>query len=197
MVNYTPLNHEGESLGDVFTMPKEDYNRVKYAVAFETFRGCIMKDELYPDDDDAPRTLTTKSGCLEACYRHIDTEAQKELLLFIFLEHHERWLDKYKMHTQLGDKLSDFENRLSNDDDIDETEKEFKLMMLKLLAGKTRKENKGIQRIIDIIKKSRYDFNTFIDLYEADDDGKAHDDIDNIINKALNKDDEENNGGII
>lgn len=194
MVNHTPLNHEGESLGDVFTMPKSDYNRVKYAIVFETFKGCIMTDELYPDEEEAPRTLTTKSGCLEACYNHIDTEAQKELLLFIFLEHHERWLDKYKIHTRLGDKLSEFERELQGKDD---EEAEFKLMMLKMLSGKSRKESKGVQRIIDTIKKAKYDFNNFIDLYELNTDGQNTDDIDSLIKKALGKDGEDSTDDII
>jgi hypothetical protein len=194
MVKYTPLNHEGESLGDVFTMPQSDYNRVKYAIVFETFKGCIMTDELYPDQDDAPRTLTTKSGCLEACYSHIDTEAQKELLLFIFLEHHERWLDKYKVHTRLGDKLKDFEKELQDNDD---DEAEFKLMMLKMLSGRSKKESKGVKRIIDTVKKSKYNFDNFINIYESNNDGQNTDDIDSLIKKALDKDGEDSSDDII
>ena len=194
MVNHTPLNHDGESLGDVFTMPKSDYNRVKYAIVFETFKGCIMTEELYPDHDDAPRTLTTKSGCLEACYQHISTEAQKELLLFIFLEHHERWLNKYKIHTQLGSKLDEFEKELEDEED---DEKEFKLIMLKMLSGKSKKESKGIQRIIDTIKKSKYNFDNFIDLYELGNDDQNNTDIDDLINKALKKDTRDGLGDIL
>ena len=194
MINHTPLNHDGESLGDVFTMSKDEYNRVKYAIAFETFKGCLMIDELYPDPDDAPRTLTTKSGCLEACYKHVDTEAQKELLLFIFLEHHERWLDKYKMHTRLDDALLDIEKELENRDD---EESEFKLMMLKMLSTKNKRENKAIKRVIDVIKKSKYNFDTFITLYESNDDGKINTDIDDMINSALKKDKEDGIDDII
>lgn len=191
MVKYTDMNHDAEEIFQVFNLTEEEGHRVKYAIAFESFKGCMMTDELYPEPEDAPRTLTTKSGCLERCYQHIDTVAQKELLLFCFLEYHEKWIDRYRTFSRIPKKLAEIEEefRSKDDDEMSEFEKEAKIMIIKLMQAKAKNETRGVQHVIDCIRKAKYDFAKFVELYDSD---EKDDDIEDLINKALGKDEKDN-----
>lgn len=186
MVNHTQLDHEKENLSDVFGLSSDEAHQIRYIIAFESFKGYIMQEELYPDTkhEDIPRILTTKSGCLERCYNHIKSMAQKEMMLLTFFEQHEHWTKGYKMWSKLSEKIEDFKNKFNQDPDnadMDSTERQMKTLILDMIQKKIGSETKGIQIIVDCMKNSKYKLDKFIELYE---ERTSEPDIQDMIRKA-------------
>lgn len=171
MVQHTQLNHEAEKLYDVFNMSEDDAMRIKYAIAFETIKGALMEEELYPDasEDEIPRNLTTRSGCLERCYIHVSTEAQKEMLLLTFMQNYEKW-DKgyhlYKATRKKMDKMNAEIGVIMNGKMMDDAEIAGKKAIVEMVFARIKKETIGIEYIVNAIRQSKYHLDRFINIYE-------------------------------
>lgn len=170
MVNHTHLDHEKENLTEVFGLTAEEGHHIKYVIAFESFKGFLMEEELYPDTkhEEVPRTLTTKSGCLERCYNHIRSMAQKEMMLLIFFEQHDHWTKGYSMYTRLLKKIESIKEEFEqgNDQNSNDPEHQMKRLVLGMIEKKIAKETKGVEIIVDCMRKSKYNLDRFIEMYE-------------------------------
>jgi len=157
------LNHEAEAAYEIFNLSLHEGVRVKNLIIFEAIKGQLLLDELYPDDDDAPRALSTKSGCIERCLKTLDSEAEKQLLLFIFVEVHSNSLKAFKLFTEVPNMI----NRAMRDNNADGDEGlqgQLKKMLLKVTAEKLSEQSKDILEIVSMIKRSKYDFNNFMQM---------------------------------
>ena len=78
------LNHEKSDLGESLGIEKERSDELVATVLFELTNNQFNVASLYDDPEEAPRSLTTKSGMIERIASHVDLLPE---LVFILIEY--------------------------------------------------------------------------------------------------------------
>lgn len=78
------LNHEKSDLGESLGIEKERSDELVATVLFELTNNQFNVASLYDDPEEAPRSLTTKSGMIERIASNVDLLPE---LVFILIEY--------------------------------------------------------------------------------------------------------------
>ncbi len=180
------FDHNKESLCEVFGLTDSINHKIKMIILFESYSCIIKLDELEKEGSDIHasefRSLSTKSGCLERCLEHLTNDAEIGLLMFEFLDIHDKVCERYTRHTKFPEKIKELMDEIKEDDSLDELEKELKLGMLKLVTKKELgKKDVETEKIIKAIKSADYDFHKF--LYRYDENFNVDIMLDDILSK--------------
>lgn len=174
------LNHDAETATEMLNLKKEDGQRIRNLITFETIKGHLLADELYSDDSVAPRTLTTKSGCIERCLDRLYNESEKALFFMLFINAHEGVGKAYMLYKHLDMHMQRF---ISNSD-VDISDNSIDGRLKKLVLEKIKQDIKDRFSIIDDVishmKTSNYNYELFMDSFTEE-----HGDLTYAISDAL------------
>lgn len=188
----TTFNHEAEKFNEALGISEETATRVREIVLFSSFANKYQKDELYPNEDEAPICMNKVSGDMERALKFINTDEEYTEFLMVF-----------RTYQQMALKTIALERVMNSDgDDLDEEVREkVKIMKMveKIMNVIHKEENTprpGINdvtketmfRRIELVKKSGYDFNLYWNLLQAAFDFES---IDTLINNIFSNDDDE------
>lgn len=161
------LNHDAETSTGMFNLKPEDAQRIRNLITFETLKGYMLSDELYEDDDKAPRILTTKSGCIERCLDHLETDSEKALFFLIFVAAHDGIGKCYMIYRHLDKHISKLKESSSFLNIEDGLEGQLKELIVKKITQDITEKFSALDSIFDCIKKNNYNFDLFMDEYTS------------------------------
>lgn len=180
-MQYPKFNHEGESASEMLNITEDDASRIKNLIMYEAVKGNILADELYPDEEP-PKVLTTKSGCMERCFKYIYTEQEKTFMLMIFAKTHEGISKLYHLHEGLSKHMGRFKAEMlsSSDDNNDEINDQLKSLIVKKIEADMNKKLQIVNNIIAVMKETNYDYPRFNEVFT-----ERYGDLTESIIKAL------------
>lgn len=158
-------DHSQDCFYDALGISEKTNDFCMEVVFFSAISNYLLRQELFNDADDAPKSLSTVTGDLEKSLLYVRNEREKDYLLLIFRKYHELAIDaiaKFRF--------------LEMSDDIDK--KKFMLMIemaeVKMLEDEKKKNETGtfikpseMFRKITNIKKARYNFEKYLQLNET------------------------------
>jgi hypothetical protein len=155
------FNHEEADFPAALGLPKTIDTYCREIVYFCSITNHLLGKELFDNEADIPKALTTKTGDLEKCLTFVKTDIEHDYLLLVFHKAHELALDiigKYNFLEQATDT----------------ERKQFEIMMKVLelkLDEKVAEEGRALfetpammMNRIDLVKQSRYDFKKYLNL---------------------------------
>lgn len=173
------FNHEGDTATEMLNLTEEDANRIRNLIAFETIKGHLLADELYPDEK-APKALTTKSGCMERCLKNIYNEQEKTLMFMIFNNFHEGIGKIYHLHEGLAKHMTRFKAEVLDDAEDSEINNQLKSLIMKKIENDLTDKLKIVDKVVEVIKETKYDYNTFNSVFT-----ERYGDLTDLLQDAL------------
>lgn len=193
------FNHDEEIFHRALSITDEVKNIVREKIFFSSFSNALQAMDLFEDVNDAPRSLSTVTGDLEKCLQMTDTQEEYEYALLSFT-----------MYQRLT-KPTLAEYRMKNSTDPQDREAMLKhriieaIMELKREADKEESdeneeypdEEKGPFAVnqtrmltrLKYVKKSNYNFNTYMNLMKGVKNTKSDFDIEGLLGNILEGDD--------
>lgn len=179
-MNSITLNHDAETATEMLNLKKEDGIRIRNIITFETLKGYLLSDELYEDNDNAPRVLTTKSGCIERCLDHLYNDSEKALFFMLFLNAHEGVGKLYTLYSHLDEHMTKLKNSKTYSNLEDGLAGELKRLIVKKITIDIKDKFSVLDVALDCMKRNNYSFDLFMDEYSV-----KHGDLTDNISDAL------------
>lgn len=178
-MNNIKLNHEAEKLSDMLNLTSEDGSRIRNIITFETIKSSVLLEELYENESVAPRTIQTKSGCIERCLNHLDKNEELALFFMIFLNLHEDIHMAHYVYKHMEQTIEKYISRENINDD-DSIENAFKKFLLDKTKNTIKEEFDIFNDVINCMKQANYNYELFEDIYS-----EKHGDLTNSLSKAV------------
>jgi len=162
------FNHTKNAFHEAMNIPGYIRTKCRERIFFAAFSNALQRVELFEDEDDAPKDMSTVTGDLQRCLKMINDPLEYEYTLLIFygyqcmaMQAYGRYKylnstpqskeDKIKLNIinlmmDLKDKEEDEENNNKEQDEIDNIT-----------------VNTSIKRI-SFVKSSHYNFETYLKL---------------------------------
>jgi hypothetical protein len=151
------FDHEETKINRAVGVSDEMYERVKNIVFFSTFSNYFIKEDLFDDENDVPKSLNTVTGDLEKALKLTSNDMEKDYLLLNFKNYHEMALETIAKYQLL--------NRL------DETEKKKISLIMQMMELKMEEDAKNGEDVpvnpkemfnkLEIAKKNLYNFEQY------------------------------------
>jgi len=155
------LDHTKEQFHQALTVP--DYMRTKCRerIFFSSFSNALQREELFEDEEDAPKEMSTVTGDLQRCLRMIDSHLEYEFTLLNFMSYQKLAMEAYGRYKYLNSKEKTKEDKL-------------KLSIINLIEDLRNKEDNDDEEGVDdlsvnsvikrisIVKTSHYNFETYL-----------------------------------
>lgn len=161
------FNHECENLARALSISEETEKRVEEIVFYTAACNHLLGRELFDNEDDRPKALTTITGDLEKALGLTTTEEEKYFMLLRFYNIHDltqECIGKYRAmidaETPSQQKRAAMVIQLINmklEEALEEAKKE---------SNKDFISPVGIMNRIRLVKESRYDFDRYLNLVE-------------------------------
>lgn len=146
-------------------------------VFFASFSNALQRVELFEDEDDAPKEMSTVTGDLQRCLRMITDPLEYEYTLLTFYGHQSMAMEAYAKYKYLNSSIQSKEDKI-------------KLSILNLMQDLKNSEdenreddeidnitvNTTIKRI-SIVKSSHYNFDTYLSLLSKKLGSRPNDDF--------------------
>jgi hypothetical protein len=161
------FNHEIENFHQAMGISDDIRTKCRERIFFSTMSNALQVQELFEDQDDAPKEMRTVTGDLQRCLRMITDPLEYEYTLMVFnnaqrmatetmayykhmLESHNNREDRVKMKIlELMEEI-----RGSKDDDDEEDDE----------APVDRLNRKTMVKRIKLIKNSHHNFDTYMNM---------------------------------
>lgn len=179
-MNNIKLNHEAERLSDMLNLTSEDGSRIRNIITFETIKSSVLLEELYENESVAPRTIKTKSGCIERCLNHLDKNEELALFFMIFLNLHEDIHMAHYVYKHMEQTIEKYISRQNINIDDDSIENAFKKFLLDKTKNIIKEEFDIFNDVINCMKQANYNYELFEDIYS-----EKHGDLTNSLSKAV------------
>ena len=175
MENVFQFQHDAEKLSVGLGVDSTMETRCREIVLFSMISNHFMAEELYDDIHQAPKTLTTMTGDLQKCLSLCTTDLERNYVLLMFRELHD-------LGTQAIAKYMVFNGTTG------EKKEELSLLLQMInLDMKRRAAQEGgkyttstaLFEKIDLIKKSRYNFDRYMQLSNGETE------VDEILNNIF------------
>jgi hypothetical protein len=162
------FNHDKDEFHEAMNIPGYIRTKCRERIFFASFSNALQRAELFEDEDDAPKDMSTVTGDLQRCLRMITDPLEYEYTLLTFYGHQRMAMEAYSKYKYLNsssqskedkiklsiinlmmdlkDRQEDEENNTKEDDEIDNIT-----------------VNTTIKRI-SIVKSSLYNFDTYLKL---------------------------------
>jgi hypothetical protein len=161
------FQHDAEKINDALGLSYEQDMKCREVVFFSAFTNYFIGRELFDDESERPRSLSTMTGDLEKAMSLLDTDREKSYMLLLFRNNHNLALEiisKYRL--------------LENADKAERRKLDLILGLLELkLEEKKEKQEEGEEveyyspsdmlKRIDFVKESRYNFQKYYNLVNA------------------------------
>jgi hypothetical protein len=167
------FSHTEDAIQDALGLSKETDDKCSEIIFFSTLSNHLMARELFDDIEEAPKALITKTGDLEKCLSLCSTELEKDYVLLMFNQIHDMAIESIAKHIVFEKMQGEDKRKL---------QLMMELMEIKIKEA-AEKEKAGhflpteIFKKIDLVKKSRYNFEKYLQL--------VNNNVDDIINKSL------------
>lgn len=182
-MNDIKLNHDAEKVTDMFNLTSEDGTRIRNIITFETIKSNVLVDELYEDEDAAPRNIKTKSGCIERCLNHFDKSEEKAMFFMLFLRLHEGINMAYSVHKNMDRHIERFLSEENiNSDSLEGT---LKKLIVQKIRDDISSKFSVFDKIIECMKQANYNYELFENIY-SEKYGDLTDSLSNAISSAKN-----------
>ena len=162
------FNHDKDEFHEAMNIPGYIRTKCRERIFFAAFSNALQRAELFEDEDDAPKDMSTVTGDLQRCLKMINDPLEYEYTLLTFYGHQRMAMEAYSKYKYLNsssqskedkiklsiinlmmdlkDRQEDEENNTKEDDEIDNIT-----------------VNTTIKRI-SIVKSSLYNFDTYLKL---------------------------------
>jgi hypothetical protein len=162
------FNHDKDEFHEAMNIPGYIRTKCRERIFFASFSNALQRAELFEDEEDAPKDMSTVTGDLQRCLRMITDPLEYEYTLLTFYGHQRMAMEAYGKYKYLNsssqskedkiklsiinlmmdlkDRQEDEENNTKEDDEIDNIT-----------------VNTTIKRI-SIVKSSLYNFDTYLKL---------------------------------
>ena len=160
------FNHSKDHFHDAMNIPSYTRTRCRERIFFSAFSNALQRQELFEDEDDAPKEMSTVTGDLQRTLSMITDELEYEYTLLTFYGHQKIAMEAFSRYKYLNSKDQSKEDKLKlsiinliqelkdrDDDDDDSKEEEDELDNVTV--------NTVIKRI-SIVKDSHYNFETYL-----------------------------------
>jgi hypothetical protein len=193
------FDHEEEIFHRALNISDDVKNIVREKIFFSSFTNALQAMDLFEDINDAPRSLSTVTGDLEKCLQMTDSQEEYEYALLCFTMYQRLTkpiLAEYRMKnsTDPEDREAILKHRIieaimelkreahkSDDDDDDEYADEEK--------GPFAVNQERMLTRLTYIKRSNYNFNTYMNLMRGIKSTKSDFDIDGMLGNIMKGDD--------
>lgn len=160
------FNHSKDHFHDAMNIPSYMRTKCRERIFFAAFSNALQREELFEDEEDAPKEMSTVTGDLQRCLKMITDPLEYEYTLLTFYGTQRIAMEAYKRYKFLNasDKTREEKLKLSiinlieelkSRDDDDEQPEEDEIDNLN--------SNTVIKRI-GIVKESYYNFDTYLKL---------------------------------
>ena len=162
------FNHTKDEFHEAMNIPSYVRTKCRERIFFAAFSNALQRAELFEDEDDAPKDMSTVTGDLQRCLKMINDPLEYEYTLLTFYGHQRMAMEAYGRYKYLNstsqskedkiklsiinlmmdlkDKQEDEENNTKDEDEIDNIT-----------------VNTTIKRI-SLVKSSHYNFETYLKL---------------------------------
>jgi hypothetical protein len=192
------FDHEEEIFHRALNISDDVKNIVREKIFFSSFTNALQAMDLFEDINDAPRSLSTVTGDLEKCLQMTDSQEEYEYALLCFTMYQRLTkpiLAEYRMKnsTDPEDREAILKHRIieaimelkreahKSDDDDDEYADEEK--------GPFAVNQERMLTRLTYIKRSNYNFNTYMNLMRGIKSTKSDFDIDGMLGNIMKGDD--------
>lgn len=191
------FNHEEELFHKALKVTDEVKSIVKEKIFFSSFSNALQAMDLFENLDDAPRSLSTVTGDLEKCLQMTDSQEEYEYALLSFTMYQRLTkpiLAEYRMRNStdpedreamLKHKIIEAIMELKHEKEREESEEEFDDEE----RGPFAVNHTTMTKRLKYVKKSKYNFNTYMNLMQGVNDSKSDFDIEGLLGNILNGDD--------
>jgi hypothetical protein len=162
------FNHDKDEFHEAMNIPGYIRTKCRERIFFAAFSNALQRAELFEDEDDAPKDMSTVTGDLQRCLKMINDPLEYEYTLLTFYGHQRMAMEAYSKYKYLNSSSQSKEDKI-------------KLSIINLMMDlKDRQEdeennskeedeidnitvNTTIKRI-SIVKSSLYNFDTYLKL---------------------------------
>ncbi len=159
------FEHNSEKINVALGLSNKQDEKCRDIIFFSAFSSFLIGDELFDDDSEKPKAISTVTGDLQKALSLLEDELERNYLLFIFRGVHDTALDaiaKYKIFESIKDE--------------EKKKLELILQLLDLKLEEKRKQEEDFEfysptemfKKIELVKKSRYNFKRYLELIEND-----------------------------
>lgn len=158
------FNHNKEAFHEAMNIPGYMRTKCRERIFFTSFSNALQRVELFEDEDDAPKDMSTVTGDLQRCLRMINDPLEYEYTLLTFYGHQRMAMEAYAKYKYLNSTSQSKEDKI-------------KLSIINLIqdlkdSDEDEKEDDEIDNItvntaikrISIVKNSHYNFETYLKL---------------------------------
>jgi hypothetical protein len=161
-------DHNRDEFHEAMNIPGYIRTKCRERIFFAAFSNALQRAELFEDEDDAPKDMSTVTGDLQRCLKMINDPLEYEYTLLTFYAHQRMAMEAYSRYKYLNSSSQSKEDKI-------------KLSIINLMMDLKEKQedeennskeedeidnitvNTTIKRI-SIVKSSLYNFDTYLKL---------------------------------
>lgn len=158
------FDHSKDHFHDAMKIPSYIRTRCRERIFFSAFSNALQRQELFEDEDDVPKEMSTVTGDLQRTLSMITDELEYEYTLLTFYGHQKLAMEAFGRYKYLNSKDKSKEDKLKlsiinliqelkDRDDEDDEREEDEIDNVTV--------NTAIKRI-SIVKDSHYNFETYL-----------------------------------
>ena len=159
------FNHSKDAFHEAMNIPSYLRTKCRERIFFAAFSNALQRQDLFEDEEDAPKEMSTVTGDLQRTLSMITDDLEYEYTLLTFYGHQKLAMEAFGRYKYLNSKDQSKEDKLKlsiinliqelkdRDDDDDSKEEEDELDNVTV--------NTVIKRI-SIVKDSHYNFETYL-----------------------------------
>jgi hypothetical protein len=162
------FDHNRDEFHEAMNIPGYIRTKCRERIFFAAFSNALQRAELFEDEDDAPKDMSTVTGDLQRCLKMINDPLEYEYTLLTFYGHQRMAMEAYSRYKYLNSSSQSKEDKI-------------KLSIINLMMDLKEKQedeennskeedeidnitvNTTIKRI-SIVKSSLYNFDTYLKL---------------------------------
>jgi hypothetical protein len=179
------FNHAEESFHTALNIDKHTVIMCRERIFFTHFANTLQSLELFSDRDDAPKEMTTVTGDLQRTLSMISDPVEYELTLLHFMNYHRMATGAFSMWRFQNDPANSKEDKLK----LELLKLVTRLKDLKDQEDEEEEINNNLEELtpetvsqrVDLVKKSNFDFNKYMDLVGHPVRSSNHRDVDDIL----------------
>ena len=162
------FNHDKDEFHEAMNIPGYVRTKCRERIFFAAFSNALQRAELFEDEDDAPKDMSTVTGDLQRCLKMINDPLEYEYTLLTFYGHQRMAMEAYGRYKYLNSTSQSKEDKIKlsiinlmmdlkdkQDDEETSTKEEDEIDNITV--------NTTIKRI-SLVKSSHYNFETYLKL---------------------------------
>lgn len=164
------FNHSKDNFHEAMNISGYMRTKCRERIFFTSFSNALQRKELFEDEDDAPKDMSTVTGDLQRCLKMITDPLEYEYTLLTFYGHQRMAMEAYAKYKFLNSNTQSKEDKLKMS--IINLIQELKAKHDEEEEGHTTDEEDEIDNItvtnalkrISIVKESHYNFDTYLKI---------------------------------